>query len=62
MNETIGEHIYEYDGISFKLFIPDYWTKIYKGQPRKKLYHDYCVMLDQVKKVYRGKIRLLYGL
>lgn len=55
MNETIGEHIYEYDNFSFKIFVPDYWTKIYKGQPRKKLYHDYCVMLDLVKKVDKEK-------
>lgn len=55
MNEEINKYIYDYEDISFTLFIPSYWEKIYKGQPRKKLYHDYCVMLDLVKKVDKSR-------
>lgn len=61
MNETTGKFIYEYDDFSFTLTIPDYWNRIYKGQPRKKLYHDYCVMLDLLKKVDKNKLVLDVG-
>lgn len=54
-------YIYEYDGFSFKLFIPDYWKNIYKGQPRKKLYGDYIIMLEYVRKVSKDKIIMDVG-
>lgn len=53
--------IYDHEDLSFRLFIPDYWVKIYKGKPRNKLYYDYRVMLDLVKKVDRKKIILDVG-
>lgn len=55
MNEQTKTFIYEYDGFSFVLKIPDYWSRIYKGQPRKRLYGDYIIMLEYVKKVDKSK-------
>lgn len=55
MNEETKTFIYEYNGFSFTLFIPDYWSRIYKGQPRKKLYGDYIIMLEYVRKVSKEK-------
>lgn len=61
MNEETKTFIYEYNGFSFKLFIPDYWSRIYKGQPRKKLYGDYIIMLEYVRKVSKEKIIMDVG-
>ena len=55
------KHIYDYEQYSFTLTIPEYWSTIYKGQPRKQLYHDYIVMLDWVKRVGKNKIILDVG-
>lgn len=61
MNEQTKTFIYEYNGFSFTLFIPDYWSRIYKGQPRKKLYGDYIIMLEYVRKVSKEKIIMDVG-
>lgn len=50
-----------YEGLEFKLFIPDYWVKIYRGQKREPLYHDYCQMLELLKKVSKDKYVLDVG-
>lgn len=55
------QFIYDYDGFSFTLWIPEYWSKIYKGQPRKKLYGDYIIMLEYVRKVDKSKFILDVG-
>lgn len=51
-NDTSNLDLYEmdYDGFSFGLMIPDYWVKIYRGQKKEPLYHDYQLMLEAVKK------------
>ena len=51
----------EYDGEYFKVFIPDYWIKIYRGQKKEPLYHDYRLMLDVLKKVNKSKYVLDIG-
>lgn len=61
MNEETQTFIYEYDGFSFVLKIPDYWSRIYKGQPRKRLYGDYIIMLEYVRKVSKDKIIMDVG-
>lgn len=55
------QFIYDYNGFSFTLWIPEYWSKIYKGQPRKKLYGDYIIMLEYVRKVDKSKFILDVG-
>ena len=51
----------EYGGFTFKLFIPDYWVKIYRGQKKEPLYADYCQMLDILKQVDKDKYVLDIG-
>ena len=50
-----------YQDISFKLIIPDYWVKIYRGQKKEPLYGDYCMMLDLVKKTSKERYVLDIG-
>ena len=63
MTETIHLDDYElqYEDIAFKLFIPEYWVKIYRGQKKEQLYPDYCLMLDLLKKVSKDKYVLDIG-
>lgn len=46
-----NKYIFDYDDFSFTLAIPPYWSEIYSGKPRVKLYSDYCDMLEWVKTV-----------
>lgn len=57
----MDEYELEYDDFSFKLMIPDYWVKIYRGQKRERLYPDYCMMLDILKKTSKEKYVLDIG-
>lgn len=63
MNQTasIDQYELEYDGEYFKIFVPEYWIKIYRGQKREPLYHDYRLMLDVLKKVDKSKYVLDIG-
>ena len=58
---TIDQYELEYDGEYFKIFVPDYWIKIYRGQKQEPLYHDYRLMLDVLKKVDKSKYVLDIG-
>lgn len=58
---TIDQYELEYDGEYFKIFVPDYWIKIYRGQKKEPLYHDYRLMLDVLKKVDKSKYVLDIG-
>ena len=58
---TIDQYELEYDNEYFKIFVPSYWTKIYRGQKREPLYHDYRLMLDLLKKVDKSKYVLDIG-
>lgn len=58
---TIDEFELEYDNEYFKIFVPSYWTNIYRGQKREPLYHDYRLMLDVLKKVDKSKYVLDIG-
>lgn len=60
-NSNMDEYELEYDNFSFKLFIPDYWVKIYRGQKREPLYHDYCMMLEVLKKTSKNRYVLDIG-
>lgn len=53
--------IFDYDGFSFTLYIPDYWDTIYAGKPRENLYHDYCRMLQALKGANNQKYVLDIG-
>jgi FkbM family methyltransferase len=53
--DNMDEYELLYDDFSFKLTIPDYWVKIYRGQKIEPLYHDYCVMMEVVKSVSKSK-------
>lgn len=55
------EYELEYDNFFFKLFIPDYWVKIYKGKKHEALYNDYRLMLNALKKVDKSKYVLDIG-
>ena len=57
----MDEYELEYDGSYFKLLIPDYWIKIYRGQKREPLYGDYRMMLDLVKKTNKERYVLDIG-
>ena len=59
---SFDEYELTYEGIPFKLSIPDYWVKIYRGQKKEPLYHDYCLMLDLLKKVDKSKYVLDIGM
>lgn len=63
MTETplIDQYELEYDGEYFKIFVPDYWVKIYRGQKKEPLYHDYRLMLDVLKGVSKNKYVLDIG-
>ena len=62
MNDLdMDDYELEYDGFTFKLYIPDYWVKIYRGQKKEPLYHDYRMMLDVLKKVSKDKYVLDIG-
>lgn len=50
-----------YNGFEFKLYIPDYWINIYRGQKKEPLYHDYCIMLEELKKVSSDRYVLDVG-
>lgn len=58
---SIDQFELEYDGEYFKIFVPGYWTKIYRGQKREPLYNDYRLMLDLLKKVSKDKYVLDVG-
>jgi len=58
---TIDQYELEYDNEYFKIFVPSYWTKIYRGQKKEPLYHDYRLMLDALKKVDKSKYVLDIG-
>ncbi len=58
----LDEYELSYNGFSFTLAIPDYWVKIYRGQKKEPLYHDYCLMLDLLKKVDKSKYVLDIGM
>jgi FkbM family methyltransferase len=58
---SIDQYELEYDGEYFKIFVPDYWIKIYRGQKKEPLYHDYRLMLDVLKKVDKSKYVLDIG-
>lgn len=58
---SIDQYELEYDGEYFKIFVPDYWIKIYRGQKKEPLYHDYRLMLDLLKKVDKSKYVLDIG-
>jgi len=58
---TIDEFELEYDNEYFKIFVPSYWTKIYRGQKREPLYHDYRLMLDLLKKADKSRYVLDIG-
>lgn len=61
-NESLlDEYELNYHGVSFKLMIPDYWVKIYRGQKKEPLYPDYCRMLDILKKSSKDKYVLDVG-
>jgi FkbM family methyltransferase len=51
-----------YDNFSFILMIPDYWIKIYRGQKKEPLYHDYCLMLEKLKHANKYKYVLDIGM
>lgn len=57
----IKTFIYDYQDISFKLFISDFWDTIYRGKPREELYYDYRSMLDFVKYVKKNRYILDIG-
>jgi len=59
---SMDDYELEYDGFTFKLFIPDYWVKIYRGQKKEPLYHDYRLMLGLLKKVDKSKYVLDIGM
>lgn len=61
IDANMDDYELEYDNFVFKLFIPDYWVKIYRGQKREPLYHDYRVMLDKLKQVDKSKYVLDIG-
>ena len=50
-----------YDNFSFGLMIPDYWVKIYRGQKKEPLYHDYKIMLEILKSANKDKYVLDIG-
>lgn len=56
-NTTMNTYIYEHDfhnGVKeFSLQIPLYWERIYKGKPREKLYHNYKLILEHLRKTVR---------
>lgn len=58
---TLDDYELYYGDISFKLMIPDYWVKIYRGQKREALYPDYCAMLDVLKQANKNKYVLDIG-
>lgn len=58
----MGQYIYDYENLSFKMTIDDYWHKIYNGQPRENLYGCYTLVLDWVKKVNKDKYILDIGI
>lgn len=60
--DDIDEYELEYDGFFFKLFIYDYWYKIYRGKKKEPLFQDYRVMLDMLKKVDKSKYMLDIGM
>lgn len=59
--KTLDTYELSYDDFWFTLFIPDYWVKIYKGKKQEPLYHDYCMMLDLVKKTSKERYVLDIG-
>lgn len=60
-NEHMIKYTYDYNNISFKLIIQNYWKDIYRGQEREQLYHDYRVMLDRVQQVDKSRYILDIG-
>ncbi len=62
IHSYMDEYELSYNGFSFKLTIPDYWVKIYRGQKQEPLYNDYCLMLDLLKKVDKSKWVLDIGM
>lgn len=58
---NMDEYELTYEGIPFSLIIPDYWVKIYRGQKKEPLYHDYCLMLDLLKRANKSKYVLDIG-
>jgi FkbM family methyltransferase len=62
--DTTDMDVYEleYDNFSFALMIPDYWVKIYRGQKKEPLYHDYQLMLAAVKQSNKNKYVLDIGM
>jgi FkbM family methyltransferase len=63
MTEThsIDQYELEYNGEYFKIFVPDYWVKIYRGQKKEPLYPDYRLMLDLLKKSSKERYVLDIG-
>lgn len=55
------KYIYDYSGFSFTLVIHKYWSEICNGKPKEELYHDYKVMLEQVKAVDKKRYILDIG-
>ena len=57
----MGQYVYDYEGFSFAMTIPDYWHKVYAGKPREPLYGCYTLVLDWVKKMSKGRAVLDIG-
>lgn len=55
------EFVFDYENLTFSLYIPAYWDTIYAGKPREQLYNDYCLMLDIVKKTKKDRYVLDIG-
>ena len=54
-NIHMMKYVYDYNNISFKLIIQNYWKDIYRGKDREPLYPDYCRMLDLVQQTNKNR-------